>query len=62
MQQGKVLLHACRPGKSVEKCSSDPEFAIFQMILNYIGCKIAEETKQSSNSINRYEEHFAISK
>jgi hypothetical protein len=22
-------------------------------VLNYIGCKIAEETKQSSNSINR---------
>jgi hypothetical protein len=31
------------------------------MFLNYIGCKIAEETKQSSR-ITGYEEHFEISK
>jgi hypothetical protein len=31
---------------------------LFQMFLNYIGCKIAEETKQSSNSINRIRRTF----
>jgi hypothetical protein len=45
------MAHACTSGKSVQ-CSSDPELPSSN-VLNYIGCKIAEETKQSSNSINR---------
>ena len=56
-------LHATRPGKNVQ-CSSDPDFAFFKCSSILLVAKLLRKQNnlQILLSINRYEEHFVISK